>query len=119
VSTTDHDDVRSRIGDLRKEAIRQARPGQREFSQFIAGRPVHVYAIRDMENPHPALWHYLDEIKDGAQCAIIYKDHSKEGLSEVFNKAPWELHVNGRLYGSFEEGEIDDVMAGLMLGEIE
>ncbi len=106
----DHYRLRSQIRDFRKRSIQAAGPGRREFSELIDGKRVYLYAIRDMENPHPLLHEYLDRIDDGSQWALIYKDLTKEGLPAFWSKCPWEMFVNGRLRGPFEEEEIDDAM---------
>lgn len=50
---SDHNYLRSQIRDFRKRSIQAAGPGRREFSGLIGGKRVYLYAIRDMEDPHP------------------------------------------------------------------
>jgi hypothetical protein len=108
MSNIDYETLRAQISDFRKRAIRATGPGRLEYSELIDGKHVFMYAMREVDNAF-LLMKVLDRIRDESQCALINKDFTKE-LGPSYYKCSWDMHVYGRSFGPFEEGEIDHAM---------
>lgn len=96
------------IRDFRERSIRAARPDRRVFSESIDEKDIHLYAIRDLGGP--LLYGIIDRIRDNFQCALVNRDFARE-LGSLWVRCTWEIYVNGRMYGPFEEDEVDEAMA--------